>query len=44
MEKVASENSNIASVYSIGKTYEYREINAMVLKTPSSKRKILIGK
>ena len=44
MEQIATQNPSIASTYSAGKTYEYREIEVLVLKTQSTKRKILIGK
>ncbi len=40
---MVAENSDIASLYSAGKTFENRNLNVIVLKKASSKRKVWIG-
>lgn len=41
--KIVDENPNLASYYSVGRTYENRELRVLVLKTPTSQKAVWIG-
>lgn len=40
---MVAQNSDIASQYTAGKTFENRNLNVLVLKKASSQRKVWIG-
>ena len=40
LDTIAEENSNIASVYSAGKTFQNRDLKVIVIKSPTSSRSI----
>jgi len=44
MQKVADDNSDLASLYTAGKTFESRELKVVLLRTATSKKAIWIGK
>ena len=44
MNTVQAANPDIVSSYSAGKSYESRDLKVLVIKTPTSKKSIWIGR